>query len=261
MDKHNREVKRAVNNYNAEARSYNSQVRTNRQRLRRELTKLARQPATSHVTYRFSVQSLHEAYARVEAEVEGGAMGAQGPWILDLTEREASNSVAAMNALLESPSTGKSEGLADLQETTLANELRVISPELDRRWHGALFALDPRNPDAARHFCASSREILARIINHEAPDKTVLEAAPECARTPEGKPIRRAKIEYILGRKAIRNTAVASFIENDLDNVVSLFSVFNEGTHGPAGQFDLPQLSALKRRVEDAVRYLHALSR
>jgi Predicted pPIWI-associating nuclease len=51
------------------------------------------------------------------------------------------------------------------------------------------------------------------------------------------------------------------FIDRDLDNVVTLFNVFNEGTHGSAGTFTLGQLAAIKQRVEDAIRFLHSVIR
>jgi hypothetical protein len=40
-----------------------------------------------------------------------------------------------------------------------------------------------------------------------------------------------------------------------------LFRVFNDGTHGDAGAFDLPSLHALRGRVEGAVRFLSAIAR
>ena len=46
------------------------------------------------------------------------------------------------------------------------------------------------------------------------------------------------------------------FVENDMKNVVELFEVFNEGTHGTAGTFDLGQLRAVRKRVEDGIMFL-----
>jgi len=46
------------------------------------------------------------------------------------------------------------------------------------------------------------------------------------------------------------------FIEQDMDNIVKLFSIFNDGTHGSAGTFDLHQLSAIKKRVENGIVFL-----
>ena len=44
-------------------------------------------------------------------------------------------------------------------------------------------------------------------------------------------------------------------VESDMNNVIELFEVFNEGTHGSAGAFDLPQLQAIRKRVEDGITF------
>ena len=257
-DKYNRESKRAVDNYNREARAHNALVRRNRQRLRNELSKLASQASrTRYVTYRTSVESLHSAFVRVEAKADAGVLGSQ---ILDLTEGETANSFTVLNSLLDDAQAPSADADA-LRQTSLEGELSEISTDLDQRWHGALFALDPRNPDAARHFCASSREILARVIESEAPDEEVLRALPGCPRTQEGRPTRRARVQFFLHRKGLLDGDLEDFVERDLDNVVALFSVFNEGTHGSAGTFTLGQLAAIKHRVEDAIRFLHKVLR
>ena len=46
------------------------------------------------------------------------------------------------------------------------------------------------------------------------------------------------------------------FVENDLENIVQLFDIFNAGTHGTAGTFDLAQLKAIRRRVENGIMFL-----
>ena len=101
---------------------------------------------------------------------------------LDLSEREAANSVAVVNALLDPTSSIVEPGLP-LQETTIEDELAVISEELDSRWRGALFALNPSNPEASRHFCSSSREIIAAILETKAPDELVFRVLPGCSTT------------------------------------------------------------------------------
>ena len=37
---------------------------------------------------------------------------------------------------------------------------------------------------------------------------------------------------------------------------MQLFDVFNKGTHGAAGTFDLSQLDAVKKRVENGIMFL-----
>ena len=258
VDKNKRESKRTVDNYNREVRAHNARVRRNRQRLHNELSRLSSQTSrTRYVTYRTSVESLHSAFVRVEAKADAGVLG---PQILDLTESETANSVTVLNSLLDDAQAPSADPDA-LRQTSLQGELSEISSDLDQRWRGALFALDPRNPDAARHFCASSREILARVIESEAPDEEVLRALPRCPRTQEGRPTRRARVQFFLHRKGLKDEDLEDFVERDLDNVVTLFNVFNEGTHGSAGTFSLGQLASIKQRVEEAIRFLHNLIR
>jgi hypothetical protein len=48
-------------------------------------------------------------------------------------------------------------------------------------------------------------------------------------------------------------------VDADVDNVLDLFGIVNAGTHGVAGTYDIDALTAIKRRVEDAIRFLHVL--
>ena len=59
-----------------------------------------------------------------------------------------------------------------------------------------------------------------------------------------------------MNRSGAFDPALEAFIEADLDNVVSLFSEFNSGTHGLAGEFDLGRLTAIKIHVEGAIQFV-----
>ena len=54
--------------------------------------------------------------------------------------------------------------------------------------------------------------------------------------------------------------AFEDFVDKDIDNIIELFGVFNEGTHGEAGKFDLPKLVSLKRRVEGAIVFVTSIA-
>ena len=245
----------AVNRYNSQVRAHNNRVRANRNRLRYELDKLARAASKStYVTFRTSVETVHSSYVTLESAAESSRYGDRYNNILDLSEREAANNASVMNAMLGHP-----EHLAGgdkIQDTTLDPILSLIGADLRDRWHGALFSLNPNNPDAARHFCASAREILTRILDSRAPDQLVLTEMPECDVTPHGSPTRRSKIRFFLQRRNMDERALENFVEEDMRNVLHLFRELNDGTHGSAGRFSLHQLSAIKKRVEDAVDYL-----
>lgn len=257
VDKHNaavRQQKREIDAYNRKAKAHNARVRQDRQRLINELKRLERQASTArYAPVQASVRVLNEAYQRVDVASE--SWSGSGVVLADLAETETANSAAAANALLGDK--GEVRG----EETIITDELSVISTELDKRWQGALFSLDSRNPDAARHFCTSSREILTRVIDLEAPDEAVREAMPDCETLDDGRPIRRAKIGYLLSRSGADHESLRDFVEMDVDDVMKLFRVFNDATHGDAGALDLTALRALKQRVEGAIKFLSAIVR
>lgn len=252
-------VNRDIDRYNREVRVYNARVRANRQRLANELSRLAhRTTTTRYVTFRTSVTKVLTAYESLERAATEGRLDGRYNEFLDLSEREAANNAGLMNAL--EGNADVSEGSApDSADSPVTAILRAISPELGDRWLGAVYSLSPRNPDAARHFCTSSRELITSFLLKNAPDDRVFAAMPGCERTSQQTPTRRARIQYILRSRDMDEPEVESFVEADMDNVVTLFHEFNEGTHGSAATFDLPQLQALRKRVEDGIMFLSRL--
>jgi hypothetical protein len=255
----NSESKKATDKYNREVRAHNARVRSNRQRLQREIHRL-RSPSstTRYVTYRQSVTTLRTSFERIEASVDVGTWNGDEQ-LFDLSEGETANSVAVLNALLEEPESAATRD--GLQTTAITGELAEISPDLEARWQGALYALHPSNPDAARHFCTSSREILSAILESEAPDDAVLDARPDVERTNDGRITRRARVRFCLEKSGVFDEEFVQFVEDDIDNIVALFREFNDGTHGSAGRFTLSQLAAIKKRVEDAILFLNRIVR
>lgn len=252
-----RKFNRAVNDYNRKARAHNTKVRSNQQRLRRELSRLQSSSGGSRYrVYRTSVVTLRQSFERIESSEAAGTWEA-GSELFDLTEGETANSVAVLNALLAEPEDSEApEDEDSLRTTVITAELAAISPDLDSRWRGALFALSPRNPDAARHFCTSSREILTSILEQSAPDDKVLAALPDADLTHDKRVTRRSRIRYCLERRGNYDQELEVFVDEDISNVVELFRDFNRGTHGSAGAYTFRQLSAIKRRVEDAILFL-----
>lgn len=199
--------------------------------------------------------NFQEAYTRLEQHADAEQLGPDYDRLLDLSEQEAENSLKVANAIFGDGEVG--EGLDEaLRSSQLNDELKRISEDLDARWRGALFSLHPGNPDAARHFCTSSREVITGILDVKAPDNDVMHHIPDCDRTDSGKPTRKAKVKFLLHQKGMRDAVLEDFVEKDIDNVVALFRDFNDGTHGSAGKFSLSQLTAIKKRVEGAVLFL-----
>ena len=255
-----RKYNHAVDNYNSAARQHNARVRANRDRLRRELARLNTSTrTTTHTTFRTSVVSVQEAYLRVErAATADGWVGSDS--LLDLIEGEAANSAASWNAL-HGESTDAPPETDELGTTRITDELSSIDPDFDARWRGALFALNPANPDAARHFCTSSRELIDRILVRSAPDDAVKTQLPNYEKTPNGTVARRARIRLCLVRSGRYSPEIHDFADADLENVIQLFAEFNDGTHGSAGHFSALHLGSIKQRVEDALLFLHEIVR
>jgi hypothetical protein len=184
-----------------------------------------------------------------------------GNQFLDLSEKENANSLAALNALETNEPDVRPANDDDLFSTAVTSELCSISTDLDSRWKGALFSLSPKNPDASRHFCTSAREIFIQILDHFAPDDRVLSRFPACEKTDKGHPTRRWKISYILLNSGIPGDRAIDFVDEDITNVLQLFRVFNDGTHGSAGKFEFAQLRTIKERVESGIIYLTTICR
>jgi Predicted pPIWI-associating nuclease len=214
-----RKTKQEIDKYNRAARAHNARVRADHQRLQREVERINRQKSTTRfVVEQESSLSLHHAFRRLDTEADQDDWGAHGNRLVDLAETEAANSVAVTNTLLD-------QGDApQFESTELSNELKVISPDLDSRWQGALFSINPHNPDAARHFCTSAREIITQMIDLNAPDDVVREEIDGCQLTNDGRPVRREKIGYLLKRSATDHESLTSFVDTDVDDVVGLFS-------------------------------------
>ena len=102
---------------------------------------------------------------------------------------------------------------------------------------------------------------MTQILDIYAPDNEVLVALPNCDRTDRGTPTRRAKLGFFLKRKGLGVDVLEDFVEEDMENIVQLFHVFNEGTHGSAGTFQLTQLKSIRKRVEDGIFFLSRIVR
>lgn len=252
-----RNLQAAIDRYNREVRAYNSRQRQNRQRVQTELARLQKRSPKTNIQFRTSVTSLHESYARLEQSAAARSLSSAENFFLDLSEREMANSLGVLNALEAEASPTETSGL---QQTTVTDEIAVISEDLDGRWRGALFALNPQNPEAARHFCTSAREIFVEILAMKAPDAAVLTAIPNCPRTDRGDATRRSKMQFLLAQKGVNMAELADFASDDIGNVLELFDLLNSGTHGAAGRYDLPALGAIKRRVEDGLLFLSRLA-
>ncbi len=264
--KHNQNVRTAankynsaINRYNQEVRAHNSRVRANRARLKSLLAQLNRTPATTQfVVYRQSVQNLSVAYTRFEQRSDTHQIGPEYNRYVDLAERETANSVEVANRIFgDVPIENEfDESGESLQHAKLGDRLRIISTDLDDRWKGAVYSLHPNNPDAARHFCTSTRELFVELLEISAPDDAVFASLPDATRTDRGNATRKSKIRYLLHRQGMADDSLEEFVEANMEDVVQLFHVLSKGTHGSAGTFAPAHLASIKKRVEDGITFL-----
>lgn len=246
---YNSRIRQSIDAYNREVRAHNARVRANRGRLESALRRLT----TQNINVRYT--SFHKSAVALSAAYERLDNSDADPFLSDLAERDTANSVTVLNSLLVDAGYSQ-EPEGELNSTRISQALATFSADLDDRWSGAVFALNPNNPEASRHFCTSAREIIAEILNSEAPDAEVLAQIPNCPLTDHGTPTRPAKIHYFLLRRGKNHLALEGFIETNISDLSVLFKDLNSGTHGPAGRFTLPQLSAIKTRVEDAIEFI-----
>ena len=245
---------RAVRNYNTQVRKFNTELRRNKQKIKSELNKLNSNLRKS-TTYSISVSNLNMSYQRVTDNYEGlSSVNAKQEQLYDLIEQENANNLVVANTL-ENPQ-DDTEIEVSLNDSIIGDKLNVLSPDLNDRWTGALFSLNPKNPDATRHFCTSSREIFTDIFDNYAQDEEVFNMFPNCDKTERGNATRRWKIKYFLKKKGIELEGAEEFIDNDIENILELYHILSDGTHGNAGRYTFIQLKAIKKRVEDGILFL-----
>lgn len=78
---------------------------------------------------------------------------------------------------------------------------------------------------------------------------------PSCERTDRGNATRREKIKYMM-RALDMDDSVAEFADANIQNILELFHVLSDGTHGTAGRYEYEKLVQVKKRVEQGINFL-----
>lgn len=246
-------VRRFENDVNREIRKYNAENRRNQQIIVRELEKLNKQSTVLN-TYTFSLNEMQKYYSTVENIYNERDVTSEQEYMLDLLAQELANGLITANSIGNETSPD-----LDTEDAKIGLKLAQVSSDLNSRWEGAVYALNPDNPDAARHFCTSTREIFAEFLEIKAPDEAVFEYNPGCERTKRGNATRREKIKYMM-RNLNMDESVVSFADADIKNILELNQLLSGGTHGPAGKFTFEQLLRVKKRVEQGINFLCEIS-
>ena len=70
---------------------------------------------------------------------------------------------------------------------------------------------------------------------------------------------RFTKIKYLVSKRSISLNSFENFVDKDVEDLMNLFRNLNDGTHGSTGTFNISQLLALKKRVEDSILFITSL--
>ena len=185
------EINKAVNQYNRD-------VRRNQQKIQSELRKL-NNTSKFKTTYTISVKTLNNSYNTVVENYDEVNSTVKEKEIFNYIESENANSLSVANAI-ENPELAENINVK-LQDSAIGDKLKSLSSDLNNRWIGALYSLNPNNPDATRHFCTSTREIFTYIFEKYALDKDVFAVFPNCDKTDRGNATRRFKIKYYIKKE------------------------------------------------------------
>ena len=252
LNQASRKIERDINR---EIRNYNSKMQHNRQIVLRELKKLqTHSTMTIRSSYTISLDAMQKHYVTIGNVYQNESLTPQQEYILNLIEQEQANGLITANVVENNDF--PAENTDDIE---IGAKLQHVSDDLNNRWKGAVFAINPQNPDAARHFCTSAREIFTEFIELKAPDEAVFQYNPNCQKTNQGNATRREKIKYMM-RNSNMDESVISFAESDITNILELFHVLSDGTHGPAGRYSYQNLLQVKKRVEQGIYFLCEIS-
>lgn len=238
---------------NHELRKYGSKVRSNKQVITREMNRLRLSTAV-HSSYTTSLRVMHELYQVVNNTYDESYVTPQQEHILELIEQEQANGLIMANVIQDDVVLEN-----NTSDMGIGNKLQMVSEDLNNRWQGAIFALNPNNPDAARHFCTSAREIFTDFIEMKAPDCDVFEYNPQCDKTERGNATRREKIRFMMKDMSFSDSVI-DFVEADITNILELFHILSDGTHGEAGRYKMSKLKQVKKRVEQGLIFLCEIS-
>ena len=66
--------------------------------------------------------------------------------------------------------------------------------------------------------------------------------------------------DFLQSRAKWIDTQIIDFAEADITNILELFHVLSDGTHGEAGRYESKKLAQVKKRVEQGINFLCEIS-
>lgn len=142
------------------------------------------------------------------------------------------------------------------QQAAFAQLLTTInSQDLFHIWEGANIALNSiDNPDYARHFASSLRELFTQILHRLSPDDEIRKWTRDENHFHSGRPTRRARLLYIC--RGINGDKFSDFVKKDIDSTLALVDLFNSATHEPVSPFTHNQLETMLTKMGGTINFL-----
>jgi hypothetical protein len=113
----------------------------------------------------------------------------------------------------------------------LLRVLLELDPELVNLWLGAKEAIISDNPDKARHFNVSLRELFTHVLHKLAPDKEIKSWSAIQDDFKDGRPTRAARLRYIY--REFNKDSFGDVIRKFNSFSLELIDFLNGGTHKP----------------------------
>jgi len=143
-------------------------------------------------------------------------------------------------------------------ESTASDPLQVQLEGMDANFgtmlKGAVQALRSDNPDKARHFSISLRELFTHVLHKLSPDDDLRKWSNNRDDYHNDRPTRRARLKYIC--RNINETSFESFVEADTKTSIKFLRLFHGGTHSTRPGYSDPQLKAMLVRMKGLLSFL-----
>jgi hypothetical protein len=132
--------------------------------------------------------------------------------------------------------------------------LPKVHGKLLDNWNGAIQAYDSNNSDRKRHFMCSIRELFTHLLQILAPEDDIIKWICDPSYFHEGKPTRKARIEYIC--RNIKGKRFVEFKKNEIKAVLTFINILQEGTHSLESEFTAADLVVIKSKAEASLKFL-----
>jgi hypothetical protein len=132
--------------------------------------------------------------------------------------------------------------------------LTSLNQELTTPLQGARQILKSNNPERVRYFSTSLRELFTQVLHLLAPDERVKMWNTDPVNYDRGRPTRRARLLYIC--RDLNQDSFSTFVEKDIDTVLSFLQLFQQGTHEVTSKYSDFQLRIMLTRMESTLRFL-----